>query len=349
MKVSPRNRSLGLSLVELMVAMVISLILLIGVIQIFVGTSTTNRAQEGLSRVQENARFGIDSVSRDLRMAGFTGCPRSSEVDMNVLAQNVDQNSLLGGFTLRGVDDAQGATNFWATNGEPDDLVADTPAIRIYHSGDSTTSPSEMTGSNDNFQAANFWVDDNLDVQDDDIVIITDCRSAHAVAAHNEGATGDGNWRININSNNDPNNWNHVPNVNYDERSRVLAHRAYTYFIAERREGFPALYRRNEANAGGAQSIELVENLETMRIQYGRDTNGDEQVDEYVNAGALTGADDWDEIVAVRISMLVRSENLLGEERTRQFVLLGDTLPEFQDRRIRQVATTTISLRNRLN
>lgn len=64
----------GVSLVELMIAMVIGLILMLGVIQIFAASQTASRLSEGVSRTQENARFALDFLERDIRMAGHMGC-----------------------------------------------------------------------------------------------------------------------------------------------------------------------------------------------------------------------------------------------------------------------------------
>jgi len=64
----------GMSLVELMIAMVIGLIVMLGVVQVFSASREAYRLSEGLARVQENSRFAMDSLQRDLRMAGHFGC-----------------------------------------------------------------------------------------------------------------------------------------------------------------------------------------------------------------------------------------------------------------------------------
>lgn len=64
----------GVSLVELMVALVIGLIIMLGVVQIFTASHAASRLSEGASRVQENARFALEFLERDLRMAGHMGC-----------------------------------------------------------------------------------------------------------------------------------------------------------------------------------------------------------------------------------------------------------------------------------
>jgi type IV pilus assembly protein PilW len=64
----------GLSLIELMVAVAIGVLVVLGVVEIFGGTRIAYNMQEGLSRVQENGRFALDFVRRDVRMAGHMGC-----------------------------------------------------------------------------------------------------------------------------------------------------------------------------------------------------------------------------------------------------------------------------------
>ena len=64
----------GLSLIELMIAMAIGLVLILGVIQIFSASRTASQLAEGASRTQENARFAVDYLQRDIRMAGHLGC-----------------------------------------------------------------------------------------------------------------------------------------------------------------------------------------------------------------------------------------------------------------------------------
>lgn len=59
----------GLTLVEMMVALVLGLILAAGMIQLFIGTKQTYRFYDALSRIQENGRFALDSMANDIRMA----------------------------------------------------------------------------------------------------------------------------------------------------------------------------------------------------------------------------------------------------------------------------------------
>ena len=64
------SRQKGLTLVEVMIAMVIGLMLLGGVIQIFVTNKVVARTQSAAARVQENGRMALDILTEEIRMAG---------------------------------------------------------------------------------------------------------------------------------------------------------------------------------------------------------------------------------------------------------------------------------------
>lgn len=66
-----KYRQHGMTLIEIMVALVISLFLLAGLLQMFVATRQSSRIQENLSRIQENGRFGIEYINRVVRQAGY--------------------------------------------------------------------------------------------------------------------------------------------------------------------------------------------------------------------------------------------------------------------------------------
>jgi type IV pilus assembly protein PilW len=61
----------GLTLVEILVALVLSLLLIAGVIQLFIGSKQTYRFYDALSRLQENGRLALDAMAMDIRMAGY--------------------------------------------------------------------------------------------------------------------------------------------------------------------------------------------------------------------------------------------------------------------------------------
>ena len=67
------NRSRGVTLIELMIAMVISTIVLLGVGTVYSSSKRSYKVQEEMARLQENARYAFNVMSRDIRGAGFIG------------------------------------------------------------------------------------------------------------------------------------------------------------------------------------------------------------------------------------------------------------------------------------
>lgn len=72
-----RSRQRGLSLIELMVAMLIGLFLILGVTQIFISNQRTYLFQQGQLGNQENGRFTLALLSQELLKAGYRSDPKS--------------------------------------------------------------------------------------------------------------------------------------------------------------------------------------------------------------------------------------------------------------------------------
>ncbi|MDP4536855.1 prepilin-type N-terminal cleavage/methylation domain-containing protein [Alkalimonas collagenimarina] len=77
----------GVSLVELMIAMMLGVILIGGVMGVFLSTQQTYRVNDSLNRMQDGFRVGFQLLTRDLRNAGSSGCTNNGRV-VNVLAGN---------------------------------------------------------------------------------------------------------------------------------------------------------------------------------------------------------------------------------------------------------------------
>lgn len=67
-------RAAGVTLIELMVALAIGAVLVLGLVQVFAASRAAYTTAEGMGRVQENARFAMDFLQREIRMAGHFGC-----------------------------------------------------------------------------------------------------------------------------------------------------------------------------------------------------------------------------------------------------------------------------------
>jgi len=68
-----RRQQHGMTLIELMVALAIGAFLMIGAITVFMQSRTTFRVTESLARLQENARFALEVMEPDVRMAHYWG------------------------------------------------------------------------------------------------------------------------------------------------------------------------------------------------------------------------------------------------------------------------------------
>lgn len=84
---SHESASRGFTLVELLIAMLIGLVIVIGVVQIFSANRATYQLDEGLARAQENGRFSLYFLSQDIRHAGYLGCNKdTTRIPFNFLA-----------------------------------------------------------------------------------------------------------------------------------------------------------------------------------------------------------------------------------------------------------------------
>ncbi|WP_444920979.1 PilW family protein [Microbulbifer sp. CnH-101-G] len=126
----------------------------------------------------------------------------------------------------------------------------------------------------------------------------------------------------------------------FGEDAQVLVTSNTFYYVANGTSGQPSLYR--EVN-GEAQ--ELLEGVENMQLTYGVDTNSDDAPDEFVSASEVV---DWDDLIAIKVELLLVSpeDNILQEPQPYTFNDQGPTTPE--DRRMRQVFTSTIAIRSRM-
>ncbi|MCI5160554.1 MAG: prepilin-type N-terminal cleavage/methylation domain-containing protein [Candidatus Electrothrix sp. AX5] len=61
----------GFTFIELMVALAIGSVIVIGIYSTYTGQQRINQAQDQVVEIQQNLRAGLDMMSRELRMAGF--------------------------------------------------------------------------------------------------------------------------------------------------------------------------------------------------------------------------------------------------------------------------------------
>ena len=353
---SPQHRSLGVTLIELLVAVAVGMLLIAGVIQIFVGNSQTYRFNESLSRIQENGRFAIEEITRDVRMAGYYGCARRTTTVNNTLVgmpasfdpmvgiQGWEATNTAVGDALTldfGAATANVTGGGWASSGTAPinafQAVPESDILRIWR-GEEVGARLIATGAGTATTVANPRFSDG------DLVLLSDCLDLDIIRACTV-VTGGGESELDMNGGCIPGS-----NVSLGLRASVggLATRltGSIYYVGKRGDNAdapPALFRRRlNGNGLPGAAEELVEGVENIQILYGVDTTNNGQLDAYVSGAAVA---DWQDVLAVRINLLLVSleDNLVDPGQQIQFN--GPQNPG--DRRLRQNMTTTIALRNR--
>jgi type IV pilus assembly protein PilW len=76
-------RHSGMTLIELMIAMLIGLVLVAGAVTVFVQSRANFRTADSVARLQENARYALDLLEPDVRLAGYWGLNNMPELVTN--------------------------------------------------------------------------------------------------------------------------------------------------------------------------------------------------------------------------------------------------------------------------
>ena len=87
-----QRRQYGLSLIELMVSLLLSALVLLGVVVLFQQSKTSALQDEQVARMQENGRYALRVLSRELAMMNYFGGMIDTETDPLVL--DTDQLSI---------------------------------------------------------------------------------------------------------------------------------------------------------------------------------------------------------------------------------------------------------------
>jgi len=69
-----KRKNLGFGLIEMLVALALGLVVVLGVVQIFLAAKNTYVSQNSAAAMQEDARFVLSKMIQELRMVGMFGC-----------------------------------------------------------------------------------------------------------------------------------------------------------------------------------------------------------------------------------------------------------------------------------
>lgn len=327
-----------MTLIELMVATVLSLVLLSGVLTIFQGSRFTQNLQNGMATVQENGRHGLYLLVRDIRGAGFSGCAGIAPTVINLIANSPPDGitDFTEGEVIFGINDIA------ATN--PYSAVEGTDVIRVRGAGDASLSlVGNTVPVNANIQTT---VETDM-FEAGDILILTDCESTDIFRAT---AVSSGSGTTTISHSNSQNSSNFLSKP-YDRDAFMMSFKSNTYFVRDTGrvntagDAIRALFREDyDGNV-----TELVDGIDDMQITYGVDVTGDDVVDRFINAPAA-GSSLWAQVIMVRLALLVNSVENASTEPVNYTYFGATTTPvDPTDLRLRQEMGSTITLRNRVD
>ncbi len=364
-----RGRAIaGLSLVELMVALVIGSLLIVGAVSVYANSRTTYTVNEAVARLQEQGRYALSIVEPDIELAGYYGFTNSSD-------------------TLRLV---RGAA--------PETVLATAAALRQTPIPPAAPAPVPAPGLGGAALACgtNFAVDVLMPVQGSNDAFTLGPDATGACAPFGVGAALDSDTLTLRRASSEPTDLqagrlqifasrfnsqksqalfaDGVAPAVIDADNRVHDLLVRTYYVsrdAEGRAGFPSLRMKALTSVGGGpafEDTEIMAGVEDLQVQFGIDT-GDYDNDGVVDADADVNGDgipesdgratryvnpdfpglDRLQVVSVRLWLRVRGERPEPEiDDTRNYRYADvDYTPAGAERRFRRMLLTrTIMLRN---
>jgi len=370
MKISMNlSKQSGYTLVELMIAMMLGAFILAGVMQIFLSNNQSYKLQEGQSRLQENARYVLELLGRDVREAGYTGCRGLDKISTFRIGTpplpSFDINSAIIGRWWDQTTATWTATVPVAIT----NVTAGTDVITIQRGESCGATLTGNTGAaNANVQVA---APNDCGLVPGDATMVTDCSTAHILRATSV-SSGTGTETIAHGSSTNTANFlctaysNSYPTSNPGNCSagnskiytsppaQLLKFSSFSYFIKPGINGLPSLWRLDNTKAiSSTNPNEFVEGVENMQITYGVGVGGIASV--YANdttfptppTAPVAGQNDWADVISARIDLLFETidDNLtIGD----QVYTYNGAAVTSSDGRIRRVFSTTITIRNRM-
>ncbi len=322
--------SRGFTLTELMVAMVISLILLAGISGIYLSTKKSFTVRDALARQQENGRYAIAALARDVRRAGYRGGNAMPGAISGTLGVTPDDgtcatdNTTWGRMLERrilGFDQSQtdSVAGYACIQNGSAYLRGDVLVVRY------ATPLNRDSVSDADLGARRLYLRTGLFAG----------RIFRGSAAE------------------DPANAISAAAAPGARLFELVAHAYYIAPSTQRCQGVavPALFRKVLDHTGIPVAREVAPGIEQLQIRYGVDNDispddrdGDGAVDRYLDAQLVTN---WSQVVSTRIWLLTRAicpEN--GYTNTATYTM-GNRNYTVNDGFRRQLYQTTVSLRNR--
>jgi type IV pilus assembly protein PilW len=369
-------------LVELLVALALGLAVLVALSAVYVSVKQSFRFQETSGRLQEDATFALDTIAKDLRMAGYAGCPGINKVTVsgvstyypgsvltsgspggingpNPLAQlessnaEVTQQPLTALNFIRGFDDVPSGMFAPAavptTSNTNSLLFAGGSAKSVAVSVAMASSNANLTLSDDPYRWRNGPA--NSGVYD---FIVSDCNSSSLF----RGKVSQSGTLVTVDHGTVMGNANDAftSNHQFDTTAQLMPLEWNFYYVATRAgASTPSLYRIFYDGNARQQAQEIVSNVESLRLHYGENTganpDGSPTLVADVWRTSASTVTDWSRVVAVRIGLMMigTDDNANPGVTVPTPTLLGQsyTAPGGAPaNRLRKEYSTTVVLRN---
>lgn len=308
----------GFSLIELMISLVLGLFIVGGVLAVFVGSSASFNSNEALSRVQENGRFALEIIAEDLRNTGNKGNCWGEVIDVintgdaDYETDAYDLNDPIIGWVAA-------AGEFFA--GDLDTYSANTDLVLIKHAADAlnATLSANIDSTDTSFPIAGGVVPGT-------IVLLSDaagCDLFQNTAALNSSTIQRGTGGVTIGNEtvaSQPLSHSYLSSGS----TEISSFSSTLYYIGSGTSTASALRSVNYDN-GVAADQELVEGVVDLTLAYAVVSGAGPALDYTNTAADISAANEWDDVVAVRVTVDIEGEQNISH----QF-------------------TTTVALRNRL-
>lgn len=338
---SRRHPQRGLTLIELMIAMVLGLIVVGGAISVIIANRQSYRTNEGLSQVQESTRTAFEVLARDIRQAGSTACGTTNRM-ANVLVgtgnwwQNWEGIRGYDGGTFDGTTFADAVAAPAVVTGDAvGQRVAGTDAIMLQGVQGSGLSIVAHQPSSANFEisatSTDFTSNDILLVCDhisSAIFQVTNYNSNNVTLVHNTGTGTVQNCSKGLRFPTDCSSENGNNSPAFGKNAQIARLSAVTWYIGNNgraADGGRSLYRVRLGVGGATVTEEVVAGITNMQIEYKQGANA-----------ALTITPTWGNVNAVEVTLTATSAD--------QAVSTSAA----NSGRLERTFTTMIGLRNRI-
>jgi len=311
----------GLSLIELMIAMVLAMVLSAAVISVFANNRHSFTQDENVQRMQDDARHALRELTFDISMAGHYGdllVPGSVTPD--------------GGLTLT-TDCGPVAAPEW-----------------MYQTTQPGTANTLSLVALDNATAAEAAANFSC-IGGGEFVEGTDVVSIKRVAGARVGALTAG--RVYLRTNGTvgllfkepaaaPAIAVPAPRADWEYRPSIYYIRNFAY---EAGDGIPTLCKKVLRGAAPGMTTEcLAAGIEDLQIEYGIDANGDGFANLYMPAPTIV---DLQNVVSARVALLARTTDIdIRYENDKTYSLSNADNYSPNDSFHRRVVSTTVSIQN---